>query len=144
MKTRPSLAQAMTPFPYSIARSASLEKARQLMDQHGVRHLPVTEGRELVGVLSERDLRSVLFLPLGREKAAGLTVADVYVPDAYTVDLNEPMENVLLNMAERHIGSVLVTRKGRLAGIFTAVDVCRCFGEYIQENFPGPGGDAAA
>ena len=144
MRTPPSLAQAMTPFPYSIARSASLEKARKLMDEHDVRHLPVTEGRELIGVLSERDLRSVMFLPLSREKVAGLSVGDVYVPDAYSVDLNEPLANVLLTMAERHIGSALVTRKGQLAGIFTSVDACRCFGEYIQENFPGPGDDEAA
>ncbi len=133
----------MTPFPYAVERSASVEKARQMMDQHGVRHLPVTEGRELVGVLSDRDLRSVLFLPHGR-KESDLKVADVYVPDAYTVDLNEPIQSVLLTMAERHIGSVLVTRKGRLAGIFTAVDACRCFGEYIQECFPGPGDDQVA
>ena len=144
MKPPPSLAQAMTPFPYAIDRQASIEKARQMMDQHGIRHLPVTEEGDLVGVVSDRDLRSVLFLPLGRGSVGDLTVADLYVPDAYTVDLNEPIEEVLLAMAERHIGSALVTRKGRLAGIFTAVDVCRCFGEYLRSNFPRPDGDEAA
>lgn len=144
MRSPPSLAQAMTPFPYSIERNASLEKARQMMDEHKVRHLPVTEGHEPVGIVTDRDLRSVLFLPLKREAVADLTVADLYVPDAYTVDLNEPIETVLLTMAERHIGSALVTRKGRLAGIFTSVDACRCFGAYIRENFPKPDGDEAA
>ena len=60
------------------------------------------------------------------------------------VDLNEPLETVLLTMAERHIGSALVTRQGRLAGVFTAVDACRTFGEYIRENFPRPDGDESA
>ena len=57
MKPPPSLKTAMTPFPYSIQRSASLEEARQLMDRHDVRHLPVTDRHELVGLVSDRDLR---------------------------------------------------------------------------------------
>ena len=73
-----------------------------------------------------------------------LTVDDLYHADAYVVDLEEPIENVLLTMAERHIGSALVTRQGRLAGVFTAVDACRAFGESIQDNFPRPDGDEAA
>ena len=144
MKPPPSLKTLMTPFPYSVERTAPLEQARELMDRYSVRHLPVTDGNALVGIITDRDIRTVLSPPLGRKVANDLTVEDIYVHDAYTVDLNEPLENVLLNMAERHIGSALVTRKGRLAGVFTAVDACRCFGEYLRENFPRPGGDEAA
>ena len=144
MKSIPSLKSAMTPFPYSVEHTAPLEEARALMDQHKVRHLPVTDGHELVGIITDRDMRSALSLPLSGEIVSTLTVEDVCVPNAYTVDLNEPIENVLLTMAEKHIGSALVTRKGRLAGVFTYVDACRCFGEYIRENFPRPGGDEAA
>jgi acetoin utilization protein AcuB len=59
MKKSPSLATAMTPFPYAVDHNASLEFARQLMEQHEVRHLPVTEEHGLVGLLTERDMRSV-------------------------------------------------------------------------------------
>lgn len=144
MKPPPSLKMVMTPFPYSVERSAPLEEARYVMDQHNVRHLPVTDGHELVGLITDRDMRSVLALPMELKVASNLTVKDVYIPDAYVVDLNEPLENVLLTMAARHIGSALVTRQGNLAGIFTAVDACRCFGDYIRENFPRPDGDEAA
>lgn len=144
MKPPPNLKKVMTPFPYSVERSAPLAEARHVMDQYNVRHLPVTDGHELVGLIADRDLRSVLALPLSRRVVSNLTVRDVYIPDAYVVDLNEPIENVLLTMAARHIGSALVTRQGRLAGVFTAVDACRCFGEYIRENFPRPDGDEAA
>jgi acetoin utilization protein AcuB len=141
---KPSLKTAMTPFPYSVERTAPLSEARAVMDRHEVRHLPVTDGHELVGVITDRDLWS-LPSPRARAEGAGeLTVGDAYVSDAYVVDLNEPLDRVLLTMAERHIGSALVTRKGRLAGVFTAVDACRCFGEYLQHTFPAPGGDEAA
>lgn len=144
MKAPPSLKTAMTPFPYSVQRSAPLEEARQLMDRHDVRHLPVTDRHELVGLVTDRDLRSVMARSAGRKAAGRLTVKDITIPDPYVVDLDEPLDNVLLTMAAQHIGSALVTRKGRLAGVFTAVDACRSFGEYIRENFPRPDGDEAA
>jgi CBS domain-containing protein len=40
----------------TVAPSASSEDAMCLMQSHGVRHLPVCEGRTLVGFLSLRDL----------------------------------------------------------------------------------------
>jgi acetoin utilization protein AcuB len=144
MKPPPSLKTAMTPFPHSVERTAPLGEARAVMDQHNVHHLPVTEEHELVGLITDRGMRAALALPMSRGTVGKLTVKDVYIPDPYVVDLNEPLENVLLTMAERHIGSALVTRKGRLAGVFTAVDACRCFGEYLRENFPHPDGDEAA
>ena len=55
MKKPPSLAIAMTPFPYSVDHNASLEFAQQLMAQHKVRHLPVTEEQGLVHSLSPGD-----------------------------------------------------------------------------------------
>ena len=47
-------------------------------------------------------------------------------------------------MNDRHIGSVLVTCKGKLAGLFTVTDACRHFGEYLRQQFAPGGGDEAA
>ena len=139
----PQLKSAMTPFPFSVEADETVERARTMMDEHDVRHLPVTRDHELVGIVSERDLMRLS----GRSPEASpreLRIQDVQMPDAYIVDLNEPLDNVLMTMAERHIGSALVTRKGRLAGVFTATDACRAFGEYLREVFPrGDGNDAA-
>ncbi len=60
------------------------------------------------------------------------------------MDRSGPRENVLVTMADRHIGSAIVTRRGKLAGVFTTLDACRAFGRYLQENFPHPQGDDAA
>jgi len=49
-------------------------------------------------------------------------------------------------MAKRRIGSVIVQRQGKLAGILSAIDVCRILGEYLESMFPDGrrGGDSAA
>jgi acetoin utilization protein AcuB len=141
----PTLASAMTPFPYSIALDAPLDEADRLMKEHGIHHLPVTENHDVVGIITQRDMAAAF----ARRKARGrstnkMSVSDLYVPEVYLVDLNEPIQNVLRVMAERHIGSAVVTRQGRLAGVFTSVDACRCFADFIEDVFPDPGGDRAA
>ena len=46
-------------------------------------------------------------------------------------------------MAERHIDSALVVKRGRLVGIFTSSDVCHHFGQFLKMVFD-PGDDAVA
>jgi len=40
----------------TVERSTALDEARRLMVEHAIRHLPVTEGGAIVGVISIRDL----------------------------------------------------------------------------------------
>ncbi len=143
MKKMPKLATLMTPFPYSIDKGANLDQAIKMMGEHKVRHLPVTQGHELVGMVSDRDLKGVALAHPGSTPSESLSVSDI-CHEAYVVDLNAPLDRVLLEMAERHIGSAIVTREGKLAGVFTSVDACRSFGEYLQAQFPSGGGNEAA
>jgi CBS domain-containing protein len=133
----------MTPFPYSIGLDATLSEALALMAAHDIRHLPVTEAHALLGIVTERDISLLRGASSAKRSDRPLKVRDVYVADPYVVDLDEPLDNVLLTMAVRHIGSALVTRKGRLAGVFTATDACRTFGRFLREHYPPAGGDAA-
>ena len=134
----------MTPFPYSVELHTPLHKARELMNAHDIRHLPVTDKHELVGIISDRDIRLLADNECKGTDGSPLIVRDVFVDNPHIVDLNEPLDNVLFTMAERHIDSTLVTRKGQLAGLFTITDAYRAFGEFLREHFlPGDGNDAA-
>lgn len=134
----------MTPFPYFVDAGDSLRVARTLMVRHEVRHLPVKEGDTLVGVLTDRDLKRALDPDLGLPPKDELFVRDACVPDAYTVDTSAPLDRVLEEMVSRHMGSVIVTSHGRLAGIFTTTDACRILCEHLRALVPPrPGNDAA-
>jgi CBS domain-containing protein len=61
---RDAIAHWMSAAPKTVSPDTSLAEARDLMDQHHIRHLPVTEGGRLVGMLSMRDL-----IKLGAAKA---------------------------------------------------------------------------
>ena len=50
------VSEVMTPRPYSVSADESIESCMFLMREHGFRHLPVVEGKQLKGFLSLRDL----------------------------------------------------------------------------------------
>ncbi len=53
---RDAIAHWMSASPKTVSPGTSLEEARDLMDKNHIRHLPVTEGGKLLGMLSMRDL----------------------------------------------------------------------------------------
>lgn len=134
----------MTPFPYSVDINAPISKARKFMSEHGIRHLPVTDKQEIIGVLTDRDIKLYLGPDFDYPSETEAVVRDVYMDKPYIVDLNERLDKVLRTMAEHHIGSVLVTRHGKLAGVFTSTDACKSFADYLRNYFSPSGGDEAA
>ena len=50
------VSEVMTPRPHSVAADETIENCMFLMREHGFRHLPVVEGKQLKGFLSLRDL----------------------------------------------------------------------------------------
>jgi CBS domain-containing protein len=53
---RDEISHWMSESPQTVETGQSLEEARDAMDRAHIRHLPVTEGGKLVGMLSMRDL----------------------------------------------------------------------------------------
>jgi len=132
MNRIPLLKTEMTPFPWWVDIDEPLLAARELMRQHKVRHLPVKDNGKLVSVVTDRDLKFALDPDLGLPPRESLRVRDVCVYTAYIVDIECRLEQVLETMAERKIGSALVTRDGKLVGIFTSPDACRVLARMIR------------
>jgi acetoin utilization protein AcuB len=133
----------MTPFPYSIDAGQPIEAAISLMREHKLRHLPVTDAGALTGLLSDRDIKLMLGPDFAYPDPRELRVRDVMAQDAYRVDLGTPLLAVLDYMVAHRLGSAVVTRQGRLAGVFTATDACRVLAEQLRALEPPPADDAA-
>jgi CBS domain-containing protein len=133
MSDPPQLKDVMTPFPYSIDAQAPIDDAVAFMRTHKIRHLPVTSGGELQSVVSDRDIKLVLGPDFAYPNSRELKVRDAMVQDCYIVDVGTPLSAVLRHMALERIGSAVVTRHGKLIGVFTANDACRAFADYLDD-----------
>ena len=144
LKKMPIVGAVMTSFPYFVEADDTVAKLEQMMDEHGIRHLPVQEKGRLVGIVSERDLHHVISRMASAEAKLKSHARDIMIADPYVAAFNTPLNEVVSQMALRHIGSVIVVRRGKLAGILSSIDVCRIFAEYLDSQFtPASGYDAA-
>lgn len=130
----PPIGAFMTTFPYAIDADAEVLQARKLMLQHRIRHLPVVRGDDLVGLVSDRDIKLMLGPEFDNPNPHDVNVADVMIEEPYVVDVETSLAAVLRHMADAHIGAVLITRSGGLAGIFTASDGCRHFANRLAQD----------
>lgn len=140
MQKIPPIKAVMTPSPFSVAIDEPVRVAEDMMIDHEIRHLPVTDSGVLVGLLSDRDIAFTSNLAES-DLTDRLRVRDVCSLEVYAVEMDEPLDVVLREMADRRIGSTIVTEKGRVAGLFTATDACRCFADFLQSQFPSAGKD---
>ncbi len=144
LKKMPKVGLVMTSFPYFVEADDTAAKIERMMSDHDIRHLPVQDKGEIVGMISERDLHHFVKPDASQEEKARVTARDLMVGDPYVVAFNTPLNEVVSGMANRHIGSAIVVRRGKLAGVLTAIDVCRLLAEYLEAIFPGnQAGEAA-
>lgn len=128
MKDLPSVEQYMTSFPHTIGRDQPLEIAKSMMREYGVRHLPVLEGGQLVGVITDRDIKMVETFKDVDSKTA--TVEEVLIEEAYMVTPTTPIDVVSKEMADNKYGCALVVdQNNKLVGIFSWVDGLRALSQ---------------
>lgn len=143
-KKMPTVGSVMTPFPFFAHAADPLAKVERLMRRHKIRHIPVQRDGEVIGIVSEHDLhRWASLAPSGMDKTVVLAV-EVMVPDPYVVAFDTPLSEVAAEMDRRRIGSTLVVRQGKLAGILSAMDICRILAGLLNAEFPPADGNSAA
>ncbi|MCC7549564.1 MAG: CBS domain-containing protein [Burkholderiales bacterium] len=121
MQWNPPVEEFTTPDPITATEDLSIEQLRELMQQHGVRHLPIVRGGKVVGLVSDRDVR--VAQGLSAEHMIQVRAADIMATDPVAVSAATPLDDVAYAMSERKIGSVIVNDdNGDFRGIFTVTD----------------------
>jgi acetoin utilization protein AcuB len=115
-------------------------EALGLCTERRIRHLPVLEEGRLVGIVSDRDLRSAAPALGDPERASALEkirIADVMSPDVITAHPDDPVEEAANKMRERKIGCLPVVEGGELVGIITSSDVMGALVYLVGAHEPG-------
>lgn len=122
-----------TPDPIVVTETATLDELSQLMKTNGIRHLPVLRGDQVIGIISERDLRLIAGLNL-KEKSS-MRAADIMARDPVSVSSEATLDEVALEMSEKKIGSVIVNDGSKLVGIFTVTDALNALIEINRAHY---------
>lgn len=112
---------------------SSILDANDLMLSNSIRHIPVMERGEVVGIVSDRDVRS--YLPetaLSLEESAlerrrkALTLRNVMQTQPLTIDPSTELDEVIDTLLENKVGALLVVDTGgTLRGIVSYEDILR-------------------
>ena len=109
-------------------------EARQLMLEKRIRHLLVTDGPKLVGIITDRDIRLNLPSPATSLSVweinyllARMTVAAGMAKSVVTIESGRDATEAAQLMLDHKIGALPVVDHGLLVGIITETDLLRAF-----------------
>ena len=115
--------EAMTSSPRSIESRENVVEAARKMASENVGSLPVVEGGELVGMVTDRDLvTNVLAKGLDPSK---VQVAEVASENPVVASPDESLDAALQRMAQEQVRRSPVVDGGKLVGILAQADVAR-------------------
>ena len=126
----------------TIHSDALVRGAVDMMKKRRIRHLPVVDREgHLVGIVTDRDLRQVVFDPAVQERLGNLgealgtlTVRDVMTWGVVTVQPESDVRHAARLMREQKIGALPVVAGDRVVGILTETDVLRVFQDVLGEG----------
>ncbi len=124
-----SVSEIMTAQPYTLGPDDSLAKARELMAEHHIRHIPVVSGDNcLVGVVTQRDVLAAADSSILPDQSAHeaeqqyVALSAVMTSPVQTVDENASLRGTALHMQKNKLGCLPVVRDDQLVGIITDSD----------------------
>ncbi|MGE5239304.1 MAG: CBS domain-containing protein [Chloroflexota bacterium] len=139
--------KSMTRNVITVGPDDSILDAREKMTQHRVRHFPVVEKDNLlVGILSDRDIRSAMPSTLLEgevkeqqdELVSRYKVKDIMTKKPVTISPTDTVEDALLLMQRMRVGAFpVVDRQGKLKGIISIRDLMRAFINVLGIEEPG-------
>ena len=130
----------MTSDPLVVTTVETIGKAEELMAENNIRQIPVVKGRELVGIVTDRDIRAFLSdvlrgEPEARERALQTALGDIMTTEPLFVAPDDDLKDAIEMLIEQKFGAIPVVDEAEgLVGIVSYVDVLRNYLERLQEE----------
>ena len=118
----------MTRDPITLGPEASVAEALQLCREREIRHIPIVDEGELVGIVSDRDLTEASPAsddPNLEETVESIQVGDVMSREVVTAHPQDPTGYAAKEMYEKKLDALPVMDDQKLLGIVTSTDVMR-------------------
>jgi len=136
--------EVMTDRPRCVTLDTPISEAASLMESENIGSLPVLEGEELAGMITDRDI-VVRAVAKGKDPR-GMPVREVVSRELVTVYAEQDLSDALTKMASEQVRRLpVVDEDNRLVGILAQADVAleakeKTVGEMVEEISRSPSG----
>ena len=132
--------QIMTRKVVTLRAQQTLREAIGLLQKHRIRHIPVVEGEDVVGIVTDLDIRRATPSLLSGvdqgqyDKVLNETqVSHVMTRNPFTVTPSTALKDAVKILMDRKFGALPVVEANRLVGIITDIDLLRAFHGMLEE-----------
>lgn len=133
----------MTTDIITLTPDTTVLRVMSIVQQKGIRHLPVVEGKKVVGMVTNLDIQRVTASDASTLSVYELNylldkikVSQFMTKKVFTVDPDEPIEAAAKLIYDHKIGSLPVVKNGELVGLITSSDILETFIEVLGINEP--------
>lgn len=134
MKKREPLSHIMTKSVITVNQNDDLKKVVEKLKANSIRHIPVVNGKEVVGIISRTDVNRLTFGALfegqdGADEAIleMLTISQVMTSKPKTVSSDTIIRDLAEIFVKEEFHALPVVDNGELKGIVTTTDVLKYF-----------------
>lgn len=122
----------MSDHAITIREDSDYKSAFNIMEENGIHHLPVINGKEdVVGIITYRELQIAARCYL----EAPVEVSEVMHKPVLTAMANDTLSNAVKLMTDNRFGCLpIVDEKGHVAGMLTFTDLFRALGELLSRH----------
>jgi CBS domain-containing protein len=136
--------EVMTDRPRCVSPDTSVSEAARLMESEDVGSLPILDGDQLAGMVTDRD---IVIRAVAKEKdPKGMPVREVATREVVTIGADEDLSEALKLMASHQVRRIpVVDDDNRLVGVIAQADVAleakeKAVGEVVEEISRPPQG----
>ncbi len=120
----------MTPTPLALGPDETARRAREVMLEHGVHHLPIVSEGRFVGLVSTNDLHRIALGDPYRDDPEVVAqdlelfpLREVMTEDVVTLQASATVRDAALQLAKGSFHAIPILNGSALAGIVTSTDL---------------------
>jgi len=136
--------EVMSDSPRCVTPETLISEAAELMEREDVGSLPVLDGEQLTGMVTDRDI-VIRAIAQGKDPR-GMPVGEIASPELVVVHADDDLSDALMLMASHQVRRLPVVDEGnRLVGILAQADIAtgareKDVGEMVAEISKAPTG----
>ena len=138
MKKREPVSHIMAKSVISVNKTQSLREVKSLLENEGIRHVPVVSGNELIGIISKTDITKLSFGSIFENQGNSdeavldmLSIEQLMTAHPKSISSDTPIRDVAEILVNEDFHSLPVVDEGKIVGIVTSTDILK----YMLEQY---------